>query len=144
MERLETALTQLLSIDVPVIQAPIGSAATPELAAAVSNGGGLGMLSITWTSFAYSAVPPLPGMAGDVEALAFYARQSAGLANRVLPAAELLRDTVREALEGLSDQRREGRQFRVVSCGPRGLKRTRLTDPLSISSRRKSARESPR
>jgi nitronate monooxygenase len=52
MERLETALTQLLSIDVPVIQAPIGSAATPELAAAVSNGGGLGMLSITWTSFA--------------------------------------------------------------------------------------------
>jgi hypothetical protein len=41
-------------------------------------------------------------MTGDVEALAFYAGQSAGLANRVLPAAEILRDTVREALEGLS------------------------------------------
>jgi NAD(P)H-dependent flavin oxidoreductase YrpB (nitropropane dioxygenase family) len=50
MERLETALTRLLSIDAPVIQAPIGSAATPELAAAVSNAGGLGMLSITWMS----------------------------------------------------------------------------------------------
>ena len=47
MDRLETALTRLLGIDVPVIQAPIGSATTPELAAAVSNGGGLGMLSIT-------------------------------------------------------------------------------------------------
>jgi len=50
MDRLETALTRLLGIDVPVIQAPIGSATTPELAAAVSNGGGLGMLSITWMS----------------------------------------------------------------------------------------------
>jgi NAD(P)H-dependent flavin oxidoreductase YrpB (nitropropane dioxygenase family) len=50
MVRIETSLTRLLRIDVPVIQAPIGSAATPELAAAVSNGGGLGMLSITWKS----------------------------------------------------------------------------------------------
>ena len=50
MDRLETSLTRLLGIEIPVIQAPIGSAATPELAAAVSNGGGLGMLSITWMS----------------------------------------------------------------------------------------------
>jgi NAD(P)H-dependent flavin oxidoreductase YrpB (nitropropane dioxygenase family) len=50
MDRLETSLTRLLGIDVPIIQAPIGSAATPELAAAISNGGGLGMLSITWMS----------------------------------------------------------------------------------------------
>ena len=33
---------------VPVVQAPIGSASCPELVAAVSNAGGLGMLSGTW------------------------------------------------------------------------------------------------
>ncbi|WP_309712989.1 nitronate monooxygenase [Armatimonas sp.] len=32
----------------PVVQAPIGSASCPELVAAVSNAGGLGMLSGTW------------------------------------------------------------------------------------------------
>ncbi|MGC4043088.1 MAG: nitronate monooxygenase [Armatimonas sp.] len=32
----------------PIIQAPIGSASTPELVAAVGNAGGLGMLSGTW------------------------------------------------------------------------------------------------
>ena len=52
MVRLETPLTTLLGIDVPVIQAPIGSAATPELAAAVSNAGALGMLSLTWKTAA--------------------------------------------------------------------------------------------
>lgn len=41
-------LAQLLDIDVPLIQAPIGSACTPALAAAVSNAGGLGMLALTW------------------------------------------------------------------------------------------------
>jgi NAD(P)H-dependent flavin oxidoreductase YrpB (nitropropane dioxygenase family) len=38
----------MLGIDVPLVQAPIGSASTPELAAAVANAGGLGMLSLTW------------------------------------------------------------------------------------------------
>lgn len=42
-------LTTLLGIDVPVVQAPIGNAATPALAAAVSNAGGLGMLSLSWS-----------------------------------------------------------------------------------------------
>ena len=37
-------LSQTLGIDVPVIQAPIGSASCPALAAAVSNAGGLGSL----------------------------------------------------------------------------------------------------
>jgi nitronate monooxygenase len=32
------------------VQAPVGSATTPELAAAVSNAGGLGMLALTWTA----------------------------------------------------------------------------------------------
>jgi nitronate monooxygenase len=38
----------LLGIDLPIIQAPIGSATCPELAAAVSNAGGLGTLALTW------------------------------------------------------------------------------------------------
>jgi nitronate monooxygenase len=46
--RFNTLLTQRLGIDVPIVQAPIGGASTPELVAAVSNAGGLGMLSITW------------------------------------------------------------------------------------------------
>jgi nitronate monooxygenase len=45
---LRTNLCDLLGIDVPIIQAPIGGASVPGLAAAVSNAGGLGMLSVTW------------------------------------------------------------------------------------------------
>jgi NAD(P)H-dependent flavin oxidoreductase YrpB (nitropropane dioxygenase family) len=47
---ISTSLTHRLGIDHPIVQAPIGTAATPELAAAVSNAGGLGMLSLTWLS----------------------------------------------------------------------------------------------
>ncbi|WP_083321157.1 NAD(P)H-dependent flavin oxidoreductase [Hymenobacter glacialis] len=49
---MQTALTKLLNIDFPIIQAPIGSATTPELAASVSNAGGLGMLALSWTDIA--------------------------------------------------------------------------------------------
>lgn len=45
---LATPLCPLLGIDLPIIQAPIGSATAPALAAAVSNAGGLGMLAVTW------------------------------------------------------------------------------------------------
>jgi nitronate monooxygenase len=38
----------ILGIEYPVIQAPIGSASCPALAAAVSNAGGLGMLALSW------------------------------------------------------------------------------------------------
>jgi NAD(P)H-dependent flavin oxidoreductase YrpB (nitropropane dioxygenase family) len=38
-----------LGLTAPVVQAPVGSATTPELAAAVSNAGGLGMLALSWT-----------------------------------------------------------------------------------------------
>lgn len=47
---LQTSLCALLNIELPIIQAPIGGAATPALAAAVSNAGGLGMLPLTWHS----------------------------------------------------------------------------------------------
>jgi NAD(P)H-dependent flavin oxidoreductase YrpB (nitropropane dioxygenase family) len=48
MSLLATPLCQTLGIEVPVVQAPIGSAATPELVAAVAGAGGLGMLALTW------------------------------------------------------------------------------------------------
>ena len=50
MGRLETGLTRLLGLDVPIVQAPIGGLSNPRLAAAVSNAGGLGMIAITWLS----------------------------------------------------------------------------------------------
>jgi nitronate monooxygenase len=55
--RIDTPLTEQVGIDLPIVQAPIGGASTPELAAAVSNAGGLGMLSITWR--ALDATRPL-------------------------------------------------------------------------------------
>jgi nitronate monooxygenase len=45
-----TPLCDLLGIDVPIVQAPMGGAAGPELAAAVSNAGGLGTLPLSWAS----------------------------------------------------------------------------------------------
>jgi len=45
---LRTPLCDLLGIDVPVLQAPIGRASTPELVAAVSGAGGLGTCAVTW------------------------------------------------------------------------------------------------
>lgn len=45
---MRTALCEMLGIEIPIIQAPIGSATSPELAAAVSNAGGLGMLALSW------------------------------------------------------------------------------------------------
>ncbi|MBV8682607.1 MAG: nitronate monooxygenase, partial [Caulobacteraceae bacterium] len=42
---MRTALTALLNIEAPIIQAPMGGASCPELAAAVSNAGGLGTLA---------------------------------------------------------------------------------------------------
>src|SRR5579862_7105445 len=42
-------LCELLGIEIPIVQAPTGSIAGPELAAAVSAAGGLGALGLTWT-----------------------------------------------------------------------------------------------
>src|ERR1700734_765896 len=43
-----TRVCDLLGIDQPIVQAPMS--ALPELAAAVSNAGALGMLTLTWSS----------------------------------------------------------------------------------------------
>jgi NAD(P)H-dependent flavin oxidoreductase YrpB (nitropropane dioxygenase family) len=47
---LRTPFCSELGLTAPVVQAPVGAAATPELAAAVSNAGGLGMLALSWTA----------------------------------------------------------------------------------------------
>jgi nitronate monooxygenase len=41
-------LTSMLGIELPIVQAPIGTAAVPALAAAVSNAGGLGVVALSW------------------------------------------------------------------------------------------------
>ncbi len=46
--RVRTPLCELLGIAHPIVQAPIGSAAGPPLAAAVSEAGALGMLALSW------------------------------------------------------------------------------------------------
>ena len=45
MASLQTPLCHVLNINTPIVQAPIGPATNPELTAAVSNAGGLGMLA---------------------------------------------------------------------------------------------------
>lgn len=47
---LRTPLCDRLGISTPIVQAPIGSATTPALAAAVSDAGALGMLAVTWAA----------------------------------------------------------------------------------------------
>jgi NAD(P)H-dependent flavin oxidoreductase YrpB (nitropropane dioxygenase family) len=44
------ALCDTLGVNLPIVQAPVGSAAAPELVAAVSEAGGLGILALTWQS----------------------------------------------------------------------------------------------
>jgi nitronate monooxygenase len=45
---MRTPVCELLGIDQPIVQAPMS--AVPELAAAVSHAGGLGMLALTWST----------------------------------------------------------------------------------------------
>ena len=43
-----TPFTDALGLDVPIVQAPVGSATCPALAAAVADAGALGTLAVTW------------------------------------------------------------------------------------------------
>src|SRR5579863_10498299 len=54
------ALTERLNIKWPIIQAPMGSASTPGLAAAVTNAGGLGGLGM-WARSAEQAARRIAG-----------------------------------------------------------------------------------
>ena len=46
---MRTPLCDLLGIDIPIVQAPIGGASVPALAAAVSEAGALGTIALSWT-----------------------------------------------------------------------------------------------
>ncbi|MDS0276278.1 nitronate monooxygenase [Halomicroarcula sp. S1AR25-4] len=48
MPSLYTPLCDVLGIEAPVVQAPVGSVSTPALAAAVADAGGLGTLAMSW------------------------------------------------------------------------------------------------
>jgi nitronate monooxygenase len=49
---MNTKLLELLQIDAPIIQAPMAGVSTPEMAAAVSNAGGLGSIGVGATNAA--------------------------------------------------------------------------------------------
>src|SRR5438094_9368494 len=55
------ALTERLNLKWPILQAPMGSASTPALAAAVSNAGGLGGLGM-WRRSAAEAERRIAGL----------------------------------------------------------------------------------
>lgn len=46
---MKCSLTARLGLDYPILQAPIGSLASADLAVAVSEAGGMGSLALTWT-----------------------------------------------------------------------------------------------
>jgi nitronate monooxygenase len=56
---MRTPLCDLLGIEHPIVQAPMGGPAVPQLAAAVSNAGALGMLALSWSEDAGAAVREL-------------------------------------------------------------------------------------
>jgi nitronate monooxygenase len=53
---MRTPVCELLGIEQPIVQAPIGTAAVPRLAAAVSDAGALGLLSLTWAADVASVI----------------------------------------------------------------------------------------
>jgi nitronate monooxygenase len=55
----------LLGIEHPLVQAPIGPAAVPRLVAAVSNAGALGMLGLTWSPDTAALVRETAAMTSD-------------------------------------------------------------------------------
>jgi nitronate monooxygenase len=59
-----TAFTELVGCDVPIQQAGMGAASTPELAAAVSNAGGLGMLTASADDLSADIAATLRATAG--------------------------------------------------------------------------------
>jgi nitronate monooxygenase len=59
-----TAVCELLGIEQPIVQAPIGPAAVPRLAAAVSDAGALGMLSLTWAADVASLIGQTAALTG--------------------------------------------------------------------------------
>lgn len=59
---MRTPLCDLLGIDYPIVQAPMGGPAVPQFAAAVSNVGALGTVALTWADDAGAGVRALRGL----------------------------------------------------------------------------------
>jgi nitronate monooxygenase len=59
----------------------------------------------------YGIFPPMPGFTGDMEQIALYAGESCRLINDIKPAAQIVRDIVREAEEILRDWRLEAKNW---------------------------------
>ena len=115
----DTALTRALNIDVPIVQAPIANLTCPELVAAVSNAGAVAAWEDAGSpatdrpgegeavarlpdgseALRYSDYEPAAGMEGEVEALAHYAGQSAGLVTTVQPAGDIVREIAGESVQ---------------------------------------------
>jgi NAD(P)H-dependent flavin oxidoreductase YrpB (nitropropane dioxygenase family) len=96
VHRLHTALCETLGIEVPICQAPIGSAGGPELAAAVSGAGGLGSMALTWTS--------IRGVRAHIQAVRAAAPDRPFAANFVLdfPVEDILRAALDEGVPIIS------------------------------------------
>ena len=69
-DALRTALCERLGIALPIIQAPMGGAVGPAMAAAVSNAGALGMLAM-WR--------------GDIDVLRQQVRETRALTSQPIP-----------------------------------------------------------
>jgi nitronate monooxygenase len=76
----------------------------PETGKRPGEGSTLGTMQIAGTTVdvpRYAVFPPMPGFSGDIERTALYAGESCTLINDIKPAAQIVRDIVREAEEVL-------------------------------------------
>jgi NAD(P)H-dependent flavin oxidoreductase YrpB (nitropropane dioxygenase family) len=106
---LRTGLCDLLGIEYPIFAAPMGFVTGPELAAAVSNAGGFGILSFSGNPpgvLRFMGFPPSIDANGDIESMNLLAGQSAGLVNEIKPAAAIVQELVEGAEKIMKDMRR--------------------------------------
>jgi NAD(P)H-dependent flavin oxidoreductase YrpB (nitropropane dioxygenase family) len=87
--KIHTRVCDLLGIEIPIVQAPIGPAATAELAAAVSNAGGLGQIA---------------GSTLDLDSLRARLRQARELTNKPLAVNFILEFPLDDALAVCLDE----------------------------------------
>ncbi len=74
------------------------------------EGSVIGTMPLAGTTVAavrYGVFPPMPGFTGDMEYTALYAGESCSLVNDIKPAAQIVRDIVREAREVIEKMRLE-------------------------------------
>jgi enoyl-[acyl-carrier protein] reductase II len=107
---LRTPLCDLLGIDVPIFSVGFGSGAPPELAAAVSNAGGCGVVGLSgmppeWmrqTVARTRALTDRPFGGNVMWTAPLWAGTSVDAIQEIKPAAEIVRDLVRETEEALA------------------------------------------